>query len=168
MTTQQLVAYVQKTGVRNVTLTGGEPLLQPQIETLITALGALGYSVEIETNGSVVLDSFAALAFRPNFTMDYKLLGIGMESHMRTENFALLQVRDAVKFVVGSVTDLERVTEILRTYALTAHCTVFFSPVFGSIVPKDIVAYMIEHQLSDVRLQLQLHKYIWDPQKRGV
>ena len=66
MTTDELVAYVRETGVRNVTLTGGEPLLQPGIDELITALGALGYRVEIETNGSVSLQPFASLSFRPN------------------------------------------------------------------------------------------------------
>ena len=102
MTTDELVAYVRETGVRNVTLTGGEPLLQPGIDELITALGALGYRVEIETNGSVSLQPFASLSFRPCFTMDYKLPGSGMEQTMLPENFSLLRSRDAVKFVAGS------------------------------------------------------------------
>lgn len=108
MTTDELVAYVRETGVRNVTLTGGEPLLQPGIDELITALGALGYRVEIETNGSVSLQPFASLSFRPCFTMDYKLPGSGMEQTMLPENFSLLRSRDAVKFVAGSRADLER------------------------------------------------------------
>ena len=91
MTTDELVAYVRETGVRNVTLTGGEPLLQPGIDELITALGALGYRVEIETNGSVSLQPFASLSFRPCFTMDYKLPGSGMEQTMLPENFSLLR-----------------------------------------------------------------------------
>ena len=96
---EELVEYVRQTGVQNVTLTGGEPLLQPHIGELITALGALGYRVEIETNGSVALEPFAALAFRPCFTMDYKLPDSGMESAMKPENFDLLRSQDAVKFV---------------------------------------------------------------------
>ena len=153
MTTDELVAYVRETGVRNVTLTGGEPLLQPGIDELITALGALGYRVEIETNGSVSLQPFASLSFRPCFTMDYKLPGSGMEQTMLPENFSLLRSRDAVKFVAGSRAD---------------RCTVFFSPVFGSIEPAEIVEFLKEHTLNGVRLQLQLHKFIWDPLQRGV
>lgn len=165
---EELVEYVRQTGVQNVTLTGGEPLLQPHIGELITALGALGYRVEIETNGSVALEPFAALAFRPCFTMDYKLPDSGMESAMKPENFDLLRSRDAVKFVVGSRSDLNRALEVIRQYTLTAKCTVFFSPVFGAIEPVEIVEFLEEHKLNRVRLQLQLHKLIWDPQKRGV
>lgn len=165
---EQLVQYVQKTRVRNVTLTGGEPLLQPGIADLITALGALGYRVEIETNGSIPLESFSTLAFRPCFTMDYKLPGSGMEHAMCLENFKLLTEKDAVKFVVGNQEDLEHAEEIVRQYALTARCPVYFSPVFGKIEPVVIAEYLKEHILNGVRLQLQLHKYVWDPQKRGV
>lgn len=168
MTAEQLVQYVQSTGIHRVTLTGGEPLLQPGIEELITALSALGYRVEIETNGSVPLEPFASLSFRPSFTMDYKLPGSGMESYMLMDNFPLLNNKDTVKFVVGDKDDLERAREVIRQYALTARCTVFLSPAFGSIEPAEIVDFLKEHTLNGVRLQLQLHKYIWDPQARGV
>ena len=130
---EELVEYVRQTGVQNVTLTGGEPLLQPHIGELITALGARGYRVESETNGSVALEPFAALAFRPCFTMDYKLPDSSMESAMKPENFDLLRSQDAVKFVVGSRSDLNRALEVIRQYALTAKCTVFFCPVVGAI-----------------------------------
>lgn len=168
VTAEELVAYVQKTGVRNVTLTGGEPLLQSGIEVLITELCALGYQVEIETNGSVSLAPFASLQFRPFFTMDYKLPGSRMENSMLTENFALLQALDTVKFVVGSQADLERAAAVIREYSLDSRCHVYLSPVFGAIDPADIVEFMKEKNMNGVRLQLQLHKYIWDPQKRGV
>ncbi len=168
MTTQELVAYVQSTGIRNVTLTGGEPLLQPHIDELITALGALGYRVEIETNGSVSLNRFAALSFRPSFTMDYKLPISEMEQHMHTENFQLLHAKDTVKFVVGCHSDLERATQIIHDYALTARCNVYFSPVFDEIEPAEIADYMKNNKLNGVKLQLQLHKYIWNPNQRGV
>ena len=164
----EIVRTAVPLGVSKVRLTGGEPLLQPHIGELITALGALGYRVEIETNGSVALEPFAALAFRPCFTMDYKLPDSGMESAMKPENFDLLRSQDAVKFVVGSRSDLNRALEVIRQYALTAKCTVFFSPVFGAIEPVEIVEFLEEHKLNRVRLQLQLHKLIWDPQKRGV
>lgn len=167
-TLQQLTQYIQDTGIHNVTMTGGEPLLQPGISELITSLGALGYRVEIETNGSVPLDEFAALSFRPHFTMDYKLPVSGMEDNMHTENFKLLHSRDTVKFVVGNRDDMDRANAIIHEYALTARCHVFFSPVYQAIEPAAIVDYMKEYKLNGVRLQLQLHKYIWDPEQRGV
>ncbi len=166
--TEDLVAYVQSTGVQSVTLTGGEPLLQTGIAELITALGALGYRVEVETNGSVFLEPFADMAFRPIFTMDYKLPGSGMESAMCTANMQFLRRQDAVKFVVNDRKDLTRAIEVVHEYALTSKCTVFFSPVYGSMEPSEIVDFMKNNRLDNVRLQLQLHKYIWDPHRRGV
>lgn len=168
LTTEELVAYVQGTGVRNVTLTGGEPLLQEGIEELIIALGALGYWVEIETNGSISLIKFAKLSFRPSFTMDYKLPISGMENTMDTENFKLLHAKNTVKFVIGNVNDLDCATQIIHENALTARCNVYFSPVHGEIEPAKIAEYMKDKKLNGVRLQLQLHKYIWDIDQRGV
>lgn len=167
-TVEELVQLVQETRIQCVTLTGGEPLLQPGIDALIGALAALGYRVEIETNGSIPIKPFTDLAFRPRITMDYKLPGSGMESQMRIENFYCLHKEDAVKFVVGSQEDMARAYQIIRENALTARCTVFFSPVFGAIEPAEIVEFLKAHQLNGVRLQLQLHKYIWDPTQRGV
>ncbi len=168
MTAESLCAYVRETGIRNVTLTGGEPLLQEDIGTLIVLLGEWGCRVEIETNGSVLLAPYASLCPRPCFTMDYKLPDSGMESAMRTENFDLLQMQDTVKFVAGSRDDLVRAEEIIRCYDLTAHTKVYLSPVFGNIEPAEMVEFMKTHRMNDVRLQLQLHKYIWDPEERGV
>ena len=70
--------------------------------------------------------------------------------------------------MAGSRADLERALEIIRKYGLIDRCTVFFSPVFGSIEPAEIVEFLKEHTLNGVRLQLQLHKFIWDPLQRGV
>ena len=87
---------------------------------------------------------------------------------MRTENFALLCAQDTVKFVAGSQEDLQRALEVIRTYDLTHRCHVYLSPVFGSIEPAEIVDFMQANTLNDVTLQLQMHKFIWDPNKRGV
>lgn len=168
MTTKQLTDYVKSTGVKNVTLTGGEPLLQENIAELITELSKLGLEIEIETNGSVSLADFTSLPIRPRFTMDYKLPGSGMEEFMCLENFSYLTSNDTVKFVVGDLHDLERAADIIRTFDLTSLCHIYLSPVFGKIQPDTIVNFMKEHTLNQVRLQLQLHKYIWDPNKRGV
>ena len=168
MTVGQLTDYVISTGVQNVTLTGGEPLLQKNIGNLIAALNMHGLYVEIETNGSVPLKTFAPFSEHTSVTMDYKLPGSEMEKYMCTENFSYLTAKDTVKFVVSDLKDLKRATEIIRKFDLTSRCCVYFSPVFGEIHPDTIVSFMKEHMLNQVRLQLQLHKYIWNPTRRGV
>lgn len=169
MSTEEIVAYVKETGVYNVTLTGGEPLLRRGMDELIEALLSIEHvSVEIETNGSVDLAPFAALIRRPLFTMDYKLGASGMEKHMCCSNFELLEKEDTVKFVVGSTEDMLRATDIIRQYRLTERTHVYFSPVFGLIEPAAMVDFLVEKNLNKVRIQLQLHKFIWDPNKRGV
>ncbi len=165
---EDLVEYVKSTGVKNVTLTGGEPLLQADIACLIELLGASGAEVEIETNGSVPLKDIISISPRPAVTADYKLPSSGMEKYMLTENFSYLTLRDAVKFVVGDMRDLARAEEIIKVYGLTDRCRVYFSPVFGKINPEEIAEFMKERKLNGVRLQLQLHKIIWKPDKRGV
>ena len=165
---EELVAYVKSTGVKNVTLTGGEPLLQEDIVCLIELLGAAGAEVEIETNGSVPLKNIVSLSPRPAVTADYKLPSSGMEKYMLAENFSYLTLRDAVKFVVGDICDLARAEEIINEYGLTEKCRVYFSPVFGKIKPVEITDFMKERKLNGVRLQLQLHKIIWKPDMRGV
>ncbi len=167
-TTQELCSYVKESGVKNVTITGGEPLLQEELHELLAALSALGVRTEIETNGSLPIAEYARQSYRPAFTLDYKCPSSGMEPHMLTSNYLYLTDVDCVKFVVGSTADLERAREIMETYHLPERCKVYLSPVFGKIDPADIVAFMQEHVMNGVRLQLQLHKFIWDPQERGV
>ncbi len=164
----ELVEYVKNAGVKNVTLTGGEPLLQADIAQLIELLGASGAEVEIETNGSIPLKAIVSLSPRPIVTADYKLPSSGMEKYMLTENFSCLTSQDSVKFVVGDMRDLARAEEIINEYGLADRCRVYFSPVFGKIKPEEIVEFMKEHHLNGVRLQLQLHKVIWKPDMRGV
>lgn len=164
----ELIAWLEENHVKNVTLTGGEPLLTEGIASLIDSLGAAGFSVEIETNGSIALDSFDTLTHRPAFTMDYKCPDSGMEKAMNTENFSLLISKDTVKFVVSSIDDLEKARAICIQHNIAEHCSIFLSPVFGRIEPKEIVEYMIEHHWNEARLQLQMHKFIWPPEQRGV
>ncbi len=169
MNEEEIYQYVKETGVRNVTLTGGEPLLRPGMEMLLTKLlGDSNLRVEIETNGSIDLTPFANLPLRPSFTMDYKLAGSGMEDAMNRNNFSLLTAEDTVKFVVGSKADLERSAQIIAEENLLERTAIYFSPVFGKIEPEEIVNFLIAHKLNDVRVQLQLHKFIWDPDQKGV
>ena len=161
---------IEKYGVKNVTLTGGEPLLQERLPELCGELAKLDLNVEIETNGSVPLKPFLekcqGSGARPSLTMDYKLPSSKMEKHRCTENFKYLQKTDTLKFVCGSNNDLERAAEVLSEFK--PECMVYLSPVFGRIEPADMVEFMKERKLGKVRLQLQLHKFIWDPEMKGV
>ena len=168
MTAEELVEYVKSTGVKNVTLTGGEPLLQKDIAELLTLLGESGAEVEIETNGSISIKELAKINPRPAFTADYKLPSSGMEKYMLNENFDYLTKKDTVKFVVGDISDLTRAEEVINKFNLTGKCNIYFSPVFGKIAPEEIVGFMKERKLNNVRVQLQLHKIIWTPDMRGV
>lgn len=169
MTEEEICQRLLQSGIQRVTLTGGEPLVAPDIDVLLERLSREErLSVEVETNGSIPLAPFRGLLRMPSFTLDYKLQGSGMEPHMCLENFRDVAPCDTVKFVVSSRADLERAEEIIREYALTERCAVFFSPVFSSLEPVEIVAFMRERTLNQVKLQLQLHKYIWDSEQRGV
>lgn len=169
MTAAEIKAEIYKTGVRNVTLTGGEPLKQEHILELLELLAQDNQlHVEIETNGSVPLAPFLNMENRPSMTMDYKLPSSGMEAFMCLDNLALLQRQDTVKFVSGSTTDLERARAVIDEYDLTQRCAVYLSPVFGQLEPETMVEFLKQHRMNGVTLQLQLHKIIWDPNARGV
>ena len=169
MTEVELYSLVKESGAENVTVTGGEPMIQKNIDVLLDFLCRdPGLFVEVETNGSVPLAPFLNLPSRPSFTMDYKLSKSGMEQYMCADNFAHLDKRDTVKFVCGSMEDLMRAEEIMMEYGLTNRTNVYLSPVFGAIDPADMVEFMKVRRLTGVTLQLQMHKVIWDPEKRGV
>lgn len=167
LTAEQILEYVLDTGVHNVTLTGGEPLLRPEIEELISMLVKAGLWVEIETNGSVPLKPLEKDS-RPHFTMDYKTPSSNMESEMLVSNFDLLEPDDVVKFVCGSSEDLNCTYDIIKKYNLTEKCKVYLSCVFGNLQPSNAVDFMKEKNLNGVNFQLQMHKFIWNPDKRGV
>ncbi len=169
---KDLYEYVQSTGVRNVTLTGGEPLLQEDAADFFSVfLEDPSLRVEVETNGAVPLLPFMAKGpdgRRPSFTMDYKLPSSGFEKSMCLENLELLSMEDTAKFVCGSQEDLERAWEMIRKYQLPERCHVYLSPVFGQIEPADMVEFMKQNKMNDIRLQIQMHKVIWDPDQKGV
>ena len=169
MTAEEVYAYIKETQVTNVTLTGGEPLLQQDMGELLELLSQdPELYVEIETNGSVLLSKFSDLENPPSFTMDYKLPSSGMERMMALENFDHLTEKDTVKFVSGSMEDLEKARELINKYKLTEKTSIFISPVFGDIELESIVDFMKDNQMNGVNMQVQLHKIIWDPNERGV
>lgn len=169
MTEDEICQRILETGIKNVTLTGGEPLMQENIGLLLQRL-AEEYTlrVEIETNGSVDVLPYRQMSRPPVFTLDYKLPGSGMEARMCRNNLESVTIQDSVKFVVSDDRDLTRAKEIIETYRLSDRCHVILSAVFDRIEPSHIVSFMRAYCLNDVRLQLQMHKYIWDPERRGV
>lgn len=167
-TPEEIFRSVKAAHIRNVTLTGGEPLLQNHMQELLEQLLAdEELRVEVETNGAVSLEPFCGVK-RPYFTMDYKLPSSGFQEKMCLSNFALLKPEDTVKFVVGTGEDLDCMKRIVEQYELDKRCHVYLSPVFGQIEPAEIVEYMIENNMNRVRMQIQMHKVIWDPDRRGV
>lgn len=166
---EEILAYVKDSGVHHVTVTGGEPLLQPHMTELLCTLSTLPQvQVEVETNGSVDLAPFTEAAPLVRFTMDYKLPDSGMEHHMHLPNLPLLRERDTLKFVCGSMDDVTRMKEIVDKFSQESRVPIYLSPVFGRITPSDMVDFMKDKAMTKVRLQLQLHKLIWPPEQRGV
>ena len=178
---EQLAAWVRQTGVECVTLTGGEPVLQPLLPQLVELLlgepgpNGRGLRVEIETNGAADLGELAALRARVgdaapgslSFTVDWKLPSSGMEQQMLPANFRLLGARDTVKFVCGQG-DLPRALEVARQLDLPGRVPVYLSPCFGDIEPARIVEFMQENRMTWATAQVQLHKVIWPDVERGV
>ncbi len=166
---EEIYAYIKETSVKNVTLTGGEPLIQEHIERLIRMLGKdPSLRVEVETNGSVSIEPYADRPENVCMTLDYKLPGSGMEEYMCVDNYAYLKPQDAVKFVVSDHADLEKAKSVICTYQLCNKVQVYISSAFARITPAQIAEYMIQENMKDVRLQLQMHKYIWEPDRKGV
>lgn len=165
----EIYDYIKRTGITNVTITGGEPLIAEDIDRLLLILSLdEDLNIEVETNGSVDIAEFKALTDRISYTLDYKLPDSGMEDRMYTGNYNYVDKNDSVKFVVSSVKDMDRAREIIYTYGLTEKTRVYLSPVWGRINPADIVDYMLEYNMNSVKLQLQIHKLIWGENERGV
>lgn len=182
---EEIYKYIKSSGIDNVTLTGGEPLLQEEMPELLGILsGDNSIRTEIETNGAVEIHSFKKKIFcsmkKKNagntqlntcpvtFTMDYKLPSSGFEHKMIPGNLEIMDKHDTVKFVAGSREDLFRALEIIKKYGLNNKCNVFFSPVFGKIEPREIADFIIKNKLNNTKLQIQIHKVVWDPDARGV
>lgn len=171
MTIAEIVDAVQP---GNVTLTGGEPMLQKGIEELAMTLAASGHQVNIETNGTIKPFALPVwLSKKVFFTADYKCGASGHEDRMRPGVFQALRFNDVIKCVVGSEADMESALTNLQKWVPylggASSPFVYFSPVFGKIEPKEIVEFMKRNKLNGkFRVQLQLHKFIWDPNERMV
>lgn len=173
MTVEQVFAKVETFGTKCVTLTGGEPLSHPGINELLQTLAAAGYEVNIETNGTMLPAKRTPNMF---LTMDWKCPSSGMNGKMDFAKLTALNACDVLKFVVGTNEDLLEAKKIIRSLAdfnlskKHAMPQVFFSPVFGTLAYTDIVDFILGDSVlrKYARFQVQLHKIVWDPDKRGV
>lgn len=164
MTTEQVLEEVKKYGCNLVEVTGGEPLIQKECIPLMTELCNLGYEVMIETGGSLPIKNIDP---RVKVIMDLKCPSSKMTKKNHYDNISYLKDFDEVKFVIGTREDYEWSKQMIEQYQLDKKCIVLFSPVFGSIEPVNIVDWLLEDKLN-VRFQLQMHKFIWDPATKGV
>lgn len=164
MSVDEILERVKDYPCRLMELTGGEPLLQTEAAPLITRFLDLGYKVLLETSGSVAIGPVDP---RAHVIMDLKCPGSGMTHHMQWENIRCLREKDEVKFVVSDRRDFDWAVDVIRRYDLIRRCPVLLSPVHGALEPRDLAEWILESGLN-VRLQLQIHKMIWDPQMRGV
>ena len=161
---ESVLAEVEQYGCRLVEITGGEPLAQPEVHPLIAALADCGHTVLIETSGAMDLGPVDPRAV---VIMDLKCPGSGMADRNRWANLALLKPSDEIKFVIKDRADYDWAVRVLRGYGLADRRTVLFSPVFGEMDPQALAEWVLADRLP-VRIQLQLHKHIWDPATRGV
>lgn len=169
LTCEEINEYILSSKVFNVTLTGGEPLLQPCIDKLLYQLSKNdGLRIEVETNGSLDVSKYFDIGDNIEFTIDYKLPKSGMSDKMCLDNFENARSVDTVKFVVSDYNDLVEAKRVIDDYGLADKTRVYLSSAFNSITPKDIVTFMIENNMNKVRIQLQMHKYIWEPDRKGV
>lgn len=151
-------------GIPLVEITGGEPLLQKACVTLAQLLVDAKLQVLIETSGERRIDVLPPGVIR---IMDIKCPSSGECEKMNWDNIAHLNERDEVKFVIGDRADYDWACDVMRKHELSRRCAVLISTVFGTIDAKDVAQWMIEDKL-DARFQLQLHKFIWTPETRGV
>jgi 7-carboxy-7-deazaguanine synthase len=164
MTLDEIVSEVEAQGAPLVLLTGGEPMLQKEMPALAARLLERGYRVMIETSGAHPLDALPADVVR---IVDVKTPGSGESHRMRWESLEGLRPRDAVKFVLTSEADYQWAAEIIRSRGLAERTEVLLSPMHGRLAPDALVTWMLRDRLP-ARLNLQIHKYIWSPDARGV
>lgn len=158
----EIVSRIAETGVNLVEITGGEPLLQESaLKNLIVRLLDSGYTVLIETNGSI---NIRGIERRSVIILDIKTPGSGMSHEMDFANLEYLKPSDEVKFVLCDRSDYEWAKKIISDYRLKGRCTVLFSPAYGIMKPEDLIKWILEDRL-DVRLNLQIQKYIFGEHK---
>ena len=152
-----IVDEVRQYNPRYITVTGGEPLAQPTCHELLSSLCDLDAEVSLETSGAM---DIAAVDPRVVTVMDLKTPASGEESKNKYENIDKLKVHDQVKFVICDRNDYEWSRQKLSEYNLANRCEVLFSPIHGELKPSELADWIVEDNLA-VRMQIQIHKYLW-------
>ncbi len=148
-----------------VEITGGEPLLQPDVFTLMTELCDAGRTVLLETGGA---HDVGAVDPRVHVIMDLKCPDSGESHRNHWANLAKLKPTDQIKFVIASRADWDWTASAIREHRLDERFACLVSCVFGRVQPVELVGWLLDSGLHRVRMQLQMHKYIWEPTTRGV
>lgn len=165
MSLDDVIGEAESYNCRLIEITGGEPLLQEDVYPLMDRLLASGYTVMLETGGHIDTSGVPAAVVK---VVDIKCPGSGEAEHNHWGNVDRLQPHDEVKFVIRDRADYEFARATLCRYRLDRKCAaVLFSPVHGVLDPKVLAEWVLQDRLP-VRVQLQLHKYIWGPDVRGV
>lgn len=160
----EIIEEVKKYNCRLVEVTGGEPLVQNESKELMKKLCDNGFEVLLETAGNMPIEDIDK---RVKIIMDLKCPSSGMMKKNLFENIDHLKKTDEVKFVIGTREDYEWSKETIKKYELNQKNTVLFSCAFNKLEPLTLVSWILEDKL-DVRYQLQMHKYIWHPETKGV
>jgi 7-carboxy-7-deazaguanine synthase len=161
----QIIQKTEEFGCSTVCITGGEPLLQANVHALMTELCDRRYNLSIETGGSLPIQP---IDYRVKVILDIKCPGSGMEKKNDWNNLNHLEKKDEVKFVLADRLDYDYAKEIIHQQKLDQIVDhLLFSPVFGKLDPQTLVSWILADRLP-VRLNLQIHKFIWDPLQKGV
>lgn len=164
MRIKDIIKKIKQWPCKLIEVTGGEPLLQKECITLLNELIKLNYKVMLETSGSLPLDKVPNEIIK---IIDFKCPSSKMEHKNLWEIIKDVSPHDEIKFVIGDRKDYEWAKEKIYELNLNQICTILFSPVFNSIEPKKIVKWILADNIP-VRFQLQMHKFIWEPDKLGV
>jgi len=164
MAVADLLKTARACPTRLVLVTGGEPLLQEDTLNLLVGLAEAGCEVCLETNGSRPIDRVDARVHR---ILDLKCPGSGMVGENYWQNLEWLTVRDEIKFVVSDRDDFLWALKVIREYDLAGRLPLLISPVFGQVAAPEAAAWILASRLP-LRLNLQLHKYLWGAEARGV
>jgi 7-carboxy-7-deazaguanine synthase len=160
----QILDKIKHAGIGIVEITGGEPLLQKEVHGFIRNLIEEGYKVLIETNGSL---SIKDIDKRAVIILDMKTPASGMSDKMDLLNFDEIRHHDETKFVITDRNDYEWSKDIIDRFGLVNKCHLLMSPAFGYLAPETLARWMIEDKVR-ARLNIQLHKIIFGPEKRRV
>ena len=164
MTIESIIEKVREYGCNLVEITGGEPLVQKESLELMTRLCDEGFEVMLETGGSLPVKDIDK---RVKIILDLKCPSSKMMKKNCFENIEFIKPIDEVKFVIGTREDYDWAKDIITEYKLTDRCEILFSVIFGDLEPVTLVNWILEDKLK-IRYQLQMHKFIWHPEKKGV